>query len=124
MRKINRQLIDHNDMSFDQYKENTNQKLIEMLNDAKRKKNATQLAQIMNVAHKPSPYKEKGLQSLGSLLFNNLDGSTGGEFGDFPNQSMNYKNYQELQLHRHRIKDFSSVIPQERSKRGKDIRYF
>ena len=62
-----------------------------MLTEAKRKKNLTQLAHIMNVAHKPSPYKEKGLYSLGSLLFNNVDGSTGGEFGDTINDNINYK---------------------------------
>lgn len=96
-----------------------------LMSSAMRKEisNSSQLALIMNAAQRSSPYKEQSMHSLGSLLFNRLNGSTGGDFTENePSEEVKQK-LKVLKIRNKRMKEFTPVMQQERNKRSREVRY-
>ena len=84
--------------------------------------NSSELAWIMNAAQRSSPYKEESNHTLGSLLFNRLNGSTGGNFEEIEANEQTKQKLKVLRIQNRRMKEFTPVMQQERNKRNREVR--
>lgn len=68
-----------------------------------------ELAHIMKAAHQCSPYRPSGLKNLNSVIFNDLDGSTGGDCSDLNDKEIENNFNRKHNLYNKRLKEFTPV---------------